>query len=142
MTIIVALVAVLICISCTEDEGSEISAVDRCRYDNQPRLCTSNLAFIPIYLKDQDSNPIALDHFSVNGDNYYDENIPSETDRNSGRYIIFSDNDAQFIEVGGSKFLFKGMVSDKVIVNETYTVGYNCCHVFLLSENDTVRLNI
>ena len=137
---VIALIAVSLGVSCKEEEP-KLFAVEQCRNDGQSRFSTLILIVVSVRLEDQQGSPIALDRFTVTGGDYFAEEIPSEWQQTNGQYTIFSDTDAERIEVGGSDFLFRGIINERVVINEVYTVGFDCCHVFLQSDNDTTRIN-
>ena len=55
-----------------------------------------------------------------------------------GKYVLFTDSEIDETSQCGEEFLFKGYKDGKLVVNETFEVAHNCCHVFLKSGNTTI----
>ena len=135
--IIVLLVIFAMSLSCREDE----LAVDECQAKRDSLLCTDVLRAVSVVVVDQDDQPVALDRYVVtDNDDYYEEVQTNEYARASGTYSIITDTERYLIKAGGSRISFTGFVGSKAVVKETFFVGYDCCHVHLLSGSDTIRV--
>lgn len=100
--------------------------------------CTEEYRTITVNVKDQDGNAVALDRFTV-------VVLPNETDITSdwsdseielmaknGVYPLFSDKYSNTYRNKQIEINFKGYIDDKQVLDANYTVGADCCHVFLV----------
>jgi len=99
--------------------------------------CTDVFITINVSIKDQNQNPVALDSFEVtnlkNGTDLTISLSPSKLvmAQQLGQYPLVTDgtvNENQELELQ-----FKGFINNQEVVISNYTVGADCCHVFLVS---------
>ena len=100
--------------------------------------CTQEYRTITVNVKDREGNAVALDRFSV-------VILPNETDitadwsdneielmAKNGVYPLFSDKYSNTYRNKQIEISFKGYLDDKQVLDANYTVGADCCHVFLV----------
>lgn len=109
---------------------------------SEPKACTYILVSIAMSLKDAEGNPVALDHYysqNLRTGSIYDFRSNAETialQRKDGNYPIISDAQITEVEGNGTPIKFVGKKNDKIVVNKTFRVGHDCCHVQLI-EGET-----
>ena len=108
--------------------------------------CSANFITVSVLISDQDGNPFVLDRFDVTkvatGEEITGIQSPSDMDfmRENGSYPIINDNysgSREEFEVS-----FKGYVGDQIVVEENYTVGKDCCHVYYVSGDLELEITI
>ena len=107
-------------------------------------ICTQNFVTITVFINDTNANPISLDRFEVliieSGVDI--TRIVSETAfeimQQTGAYPVFGDEYQPSFANTEVQINFKGIINDQVIVNEDYTVGADCCHVYRISGNTNI----
>ncbi len=118
---ILIVVSVLILISCTKDE--EI-------------ICTMEYRYISIDVK----GGILDDFYTIR--KYTGDTIRYEKDNILGNnsYIILSDNYQNKIKNKEEIFIFKGYITDSLVVNEQYIIKADECHINYVSGKKEINL--
>ncbi|WP_299103872.1 hypothetical protein [uncultured Tenacibaculum sp.] len=108
-------------------------------------VCTLEFRTILVSVKNQDQNPIALDSFKViNIQNNSDmtvslSNSEFEAAQQSGKYPLVNDSSLNTNEE--RQVQFKGYIDNKEVINSTYKVSTDCCHIGLISGVLNLTLN-
>ena len=118
---ILIVVSVLILISCTKDE--EV-------------ICTMEYRYISIDVK----GGILDDFYTIR--KYTGDTIRNEKDNIIGNnsYIILSDNYQNKIKNKEEIFIFKGYITDSLVVNEQFIIKADECHIDYVSGNKEINL--
>lgn len=118
---IILFVSILIIISCTKDE--EV-------------ICTEEYRYISIDVK----GGILDDFYTIR--KYTGDTIRYEKDNLNGNYtyIILSDNYQNKIKNKEEIFIFKGYITDSLVVNEQYIVKADECHINYVSGKKEINL--
>ena len=118
---ILIVVSVLILISCTKDE--EV-------------ICTMEYRYISIDVK----GGILDDFYTIR--KYTGDTIRNEKDNIIGNnsYIILSDNYQNKIKNKEEIFIFKGYITDSLVVNEQYIIKADECHINYVSGKKEINL--
>ena len=118
---ILIVVSVLILISCTKDE--EV-------------ICTMEYRYISIDVK----GGILDDFYTIR--KYTGDTIRNEKDNIIGNnsYIILSDNYQNKIKNKEEIFIFKGYITDSLVVNEQYIIKADECHIDYVSGKKEINL--
>ncbi len=118
---ILIVVSVLILISCTKDE--EV-------------ICTMEYRYILIDVK----GGILDDFYTIR--KYTGDTIRNEKDNIIGNnsYIILSDNYQNKIKNKEEIFIFKGYITDSLVVNEQFIIKADECHIDYVSGNKEINL--
>ena len=118
---ILIVVSVLILISCTKDE--EV-------------ICTMEYRYISIDVK----GGILDDFYTIR--KYTGDTIRNEKDNIIGNnsYIILSDNYQNKIKNKEEIFIFKGYITDSLVVNEQYVIKADECHIDYVSGKKEINL--
>ncbi len=118
---ILIVVSVLILISCTKDE--EV-------------ICTMEYRYISIDVK----GGILDDFYTIR--KYTGDTIRNEKDNIIGNnsYIILSDNYQNKIKNKEEIFIFKGYITDSLVVNEQYVIKADECHINYVSGKKEINL--
>ena len=118
---ILIVVSILILISCTKDE--EI-------------ICTMEYRYISIDVK----GGILDDFYTIR--KYTGDTIRNEKDNIIGNnsYIILSDNYQNKIKNKEEIFIFKGYITDSLVVNEQYVIKADECHINYVSGKKEINL--
>ncbi len=112
------------------------------RSDCSNVACTEEFKTIMVIVKDLDEIPVALDKFEVidiNSGEDITRNVGQaefEMLKENGTYPLFGDEFVAKFLNSKTSVNFKGFDDGNEIVNSTYIVGADCCHV-LLYEGDT-----
>ena len=118
---ILIVVSILILISCTKDE--EV-------------ICTMEYRYISIDVK----GGILDDFYTIR--KYTGDTIRYEKDNIIGNnsYIILSDNYQNKIKNKEEIFIFKGYITDSLVVNEQYIIKADECHINYVSGKKEINL--
>lgn len=118
---ILIVVSILIIISCTKDE--EV-------------ICTMEYRYISIDVK----GGILDDFYTIR--KYTGDTIRNEKDNIIGNnsYIILSDNYQNKIKNKEEIFIFKGYITDSLVVNEQYVIKADECHIDYVSGKKEINL--
>ncbi len=118
---ILIVVSILILISCTKDE--EV-------------ICTMEYRYISIDVK----GGILDDFYTIR--KYTGDTIRNEKDNiiGSNSYIILSDNYQNKIKNKEEIFIFKGYITDSLVVNEQYVIKADECHINYVSGKKEINL--
>ena len=118
---ILIVVSILIIISCTKDE--EV-------------ICTMEYRYILIDVK----GGILDDFYTIR--KYTGDTIRYEKDNILGNnsYIILSDNYQNKIKNKEEIFIFKGYITDSLVVNEQYVIKADECHINYVSGKKEINL--
>jgi len=113
----------LITFSCGKDNNEECSGI-----------CTEEFRSINVEITEGEENPIILDSISVTDiTNNRELDLNSENEFNEGFYTIFSDNFVSEYKKEEISLRFQGFQNEELIVEESYKVGADCCHVYHIS---------
>ncbi len=113
---------ILLSFSCGKEESRECSGI-----------CTEEFRSITVEITDTERNPVVLDSTSITditNDRQLDLNSEVFED---GFYTIFNDNFVSEYKNKELSLLFRGFQDEELIVEETYKVGADCCHVYYIS---------
>ena len=118
---ILIVVSILIIISCTKDE--EV-------------ICTMEYRYISIDVK----GGILDDFYTIR--KYTGDTIRNEKDNIIGNnsYIILSDNYQNKIKNKEEIFIFKGYITDSLVVNEQFIIKADECHINYVSGKKEINL--
>lgn len=118
---ILIVVSILIIISCTKDE--EV-------------ICTMEYRYISIDVK----GGILDDFYTIR--KYTGDTIRYEKDNILGNnsYIILSDNYQNKIKNKEEIFIFKGYITDSLVMNEQYVIKADECHIDYVSGKKEINL--
>jgi len=131
MKYLFGLLIVLLVSNCNESEVED-------QPDCTNIICTEEYRTITVNVRGKDGNAVALDRFTVMV-------LPNETDitpdwsdneidlmSKNGIYPLFSDKYSNTYRNKQIEINFKGYIEDKQVLDANYTVGADCCHVFLV----------
>ena len=125
-----------------------------CANNDGPKLpdcgisfCTQNFVILFANVTDTSGVAIPLDNFEVvdieTGENLTLDSSAQEfkTYREKGTYPIFSDTYRIQYQNTKTTISFKGYISSNEVVNESFVVGADCCHVQLISGNTDIIID-
>lgn len=103
-------------------------------------VCTDQFVSVGIAIKDKNGKPYQLDSYQIKRVSTGQLFVPfhgSQTGydsiaKASGNYILAADTNIKNIQKCGEDFLFTGIKNNKTVIENTYTIGHDCCHVKLL----------
>ena len=106
---------------------------DPIKQDDCPEdiACTEIFVMLTFTPKDENDQPIRLDSFytqNLDNGNTYDG--PSRNDLiQEGTYVVISDGELEEINMEGTLIRFFGIVNDRIVIEQDFEVGHDCCHV-------------
>lgn len=119
---------------------------DSSRQDCSMTPCTQNFVTITVSVKDVSGKAIVLDSYEVI-DTQTGENLATDFNgeeyqysKEQGVYPILSDANRLEYQNKTATLTFKGYISNEEVINETYEVSADCCHVSLISGNTEIVL--
>ena len=122
-----------------------------CKHDTNDNCfqvaCTEQFVTIVVTIIDQDDNPAALDGFEVlvieSGIDITRQLSDAEfqSAQQNGMYPLFGDELQNMFENQELDLTFKGVIAGQEIVNRNFSVGADCCHVFLISGDTNIVID-
>ncbi|WP_299317996.1 hypothetical protein [uncultured Maribacter sp.] len=126
-------------VACNNNDDAE-------QQDCSETICTLNFVTITVNIKDASGEAIALDSYVVI-DNATGEDLASDLNgeeyqylKEQGFYPIISDANRVQYQNSTATLTFKGVIDNEEVINETYEVGADCCHVSLINGNNEIVL--
>ncbi|NJW52460.1 hypothetical protein [Salinimicrobium oceani] len=111
-------------------------------------ICTEEYRTIVVKIVDTEGDPVALDDFQVfiAGTNREITITPDAQTfalmQQHGSYPLFSDKFVPEFAQQQLDLVFTGILDGQEIVSEAYKVGADCCHVFLVSGNVGLQVDL
>lgn len=106
--------------------------------DDRDVVCTEEFRMITLQVQDPDRKPVLLDSFfTVRAGN--GERIAS-TQQIPGYYTVLDDNYQPRLKRERDNFIFHGFRGGLKVVEETYSVSADNCHITKLSGKDSVMI--
>ncbi len=127
-------------VGCTNDDGPK-------PIDCSAVFCTEEFVTLVVSVTDASGVAIPLDSFEVidldTGENLTLESNAQEfeTYREQGTYPIFSDTYRIQYQNTKTTISFNGYIASNEVVNESFVVGADCCHVQLISGNTHIIID-
>ena len=126
--------------SCT-DKTAPVTGPSNPPTDCRTVMCTMEFRTINIQVVDAGGNPVKLDSYQTTlaGKNTVVGNTGAmQPGENGGDYPVVSDAFVGDNKNTRTKMIFTGMKDGKTVVNETYEIGVDCCHVSRISGKEKV----
>ena len=111
-----------------------------CESDCANVACTEQFVMIMVNIVDSYQNPVILDNYTVididnNIDLTDDLYANYQTSLDDGTYPLFDDSFQQDYQNQEIDLQFIGYIDNQEVVNEFYSMGADCCHVYPISGN-------
>ena len=109
--------------------------------------CTEIFVSLQVTITGPDGSPLALDEFKVTweetGEDLTGDYSPEQLEefRNAGSYPLADDTWMPEFQRRVLLLNFEGFVNGQAVVEEEYTVGFDCCHVFLVEGDLEIQLD-
>ncbi|MFT6133561.1 MAG: hypothetical protein ACJAZM_000034 [Cyclobacteriaceae bacterium] len=58
-----------------------------------------------------------------------------------GYYTVLTDAQLNSLQMDGEVFIFQGTIDGLEVINESFTIGHDCCHISLLSGPERITLS-
>ncbi|WP_422082977.1 hypothetical protein [Ulvibacterium sp.] len=126
-------------VNCSDDDDNGLE-----RSDCNEVVCTLQFVTLNVTVKDPSGVVIPLDAFEVTitktGEDITREvsGQEFETFRRNGTYPLFGDEFAEQYKNKTELINFKGFIEDQEVVNSSYKVGADCCHVLLIDGDPNI----
>ena len=91
--------------------------------------CTMMFAMITVEVKDINGNPVILDEYYTTRESNGDKITTQSQMPDSGTYTVLDDNFVSTLKNRSEKFRFIGKKNGAEVINESYTISADCCHV-------------
>jgi len=102
---------------------------------------------IRIKTTDQKDYPVALDkYYSINLNNFRKYNFQDvQTDeyrRKFGSYPVLTDAQMDEVNSIGRLIMFNGLKRGRLVMNETFIIGRDCCHIKLIAGKTQYKIDL
>lgn len=107
-------------------------------------FCTEMYATLSVKIKDQNSNPVELDSFTtikVANQKVLDLTT-SEPIYQKGTYPLISDSYLEKNNLCSEEYTFKGWIKDSLVVEKTFPIKNNCCHVEFTTPQEDIIISL
>lgn len=107
-------------------------------------MCTEEFRTITITIKDSDGKPYALDNYQStlvsSGEKIplQKENFQDSLFRAVGQYPVLTDSEKKLVKKQGSAIEFIGFKGGKEVIKKNFVIGHDCCHIILVSGENSV----
>jgi len=107
--------------------------------DCKDAMCTMMFAMITAEVKDASGNNVTLDEvYTIRTST--GEKLKYDYSTSPGFYTILDDGYQKQLQNSSDKFQFIGMKGGVKVVDETYTISADCCHVMKQAGNAVITL--
>jgi hypothetical protein len=91
-------------------------------------ICTEMFAMVMVQISDINGTPARLDKVETirksTGEKINIEQQPME-----GQYVVLDDSYVRKLQKQKDDFIFRGYKNNEMVVEETYTISADCCHI-------------
>ena len=101
--------------------------------------CTEQFVMISLSVTDANNTPIRLDDYKVHRTDTGKE-ISSPNYGMDNYYPIIDDSFQSELANKELTLTFTGFIDNQQVINETYVVSADCCHIYLVSGKTTIIL--
>jgi hypothetical protein len=113
-----------------------ISSCDKCD-DENGIICTQEFRIIKVSLDNGTQQPVTLDDaYTLRQGStnkiYFDQPFPA------GTYVVMDDSYHQNLKNSEAQFRFIGVKNNQVVVDKSYVIGADNCHIIKKSGADSV----
>ena len=129
MRTLLFLLFVAVCTSCHTPQRAADTGWDPCPCPKDI-MCTEDFRFVTLTVVDKTGAAVTLDRFeTVRASNNTILARKDNTEMQPGTYVVASDGEKESISTCGEKFLFRGYQGGKKVLEESFTLRHDCCHV-------------
>ncbi len=105
-------------------------------------ICTMIFTQISVQVVDENDERVVLTKAEVSSKHLNQSIDPLVESHAGGPYLLVNDGHKQFLSHAEDReFIFKGWVNDDLVVDETYLLRHDCCHVQLIEGKEKVTVN-
>lgn len=111
--------------------------------DCENMMCTEVFVSVNVLIRhSNDNSPVTLTNFKVIrvSDNKDLTTNDNDLTDNNGYYTIVNDNTSALIKKSTTEVEFQGFINSSMVVQKRFTVGMDCCHVSLISDEPIVSI--
>lgn len=116
-----------------------------CTDSNDGLVCTEEFRMLTVTVNYSNQEPVLLtDYYTqkistgekiyFKPENEYIDSIYT----NNGTYILFTDDKLGKVSRSGNEFQFKGFIDTIMVVNKTFIIRNDGCHIDLISGNTNI----
>lgn len=102
--------------------------------------CTMMFAMVTVEVKDQQANKVILDEYYTIREKTGDKITSQSNTPDSGTYTILDDSYVTTLKNKSEQFHFIGKKNGAEVINETYVISADCCHVNKVSGKSTITI--
>lgn len=115
--------------SCNAPKGTAQPTAQSCACPKD-LMCTEDFRFVTLTIVDKTGKPATLDRYeTVRVSNSTILQRRDNTEMQPGTYVVASDGEKESISTCGEKFVFRGYRGGKKVIEESFTLRNDCCHV-------------
>lgn len=103
-------------------------------------VCTDDYRVIVIQVIDDSGNPVVFDEFSVTNLTTGEPVVITWLGLIGSGYIIAEDAMFDNLPQEGHCIQLEGSINGEILVQQSFRVGHDCCHVTLLSGPEIIEL--
>lgn len=107
--------------------------------------CTEIFSYLTVKVVDSQAQPVTLDSYKViliaDDRDITPDDVDNDIFGEQGTYIVFSDNYADEYQNKTTTIRFTGFIDTEQVVSSEFTVGADCCHVKMITENTTISID-
>ncbi|RYE23318.1 MAG: hypothetical protein EOP51_10930 [Sphingobacteriales bacterium] len=111
--------------SCKKTVSNSNNTPEKC---NPNVMCTMIFAMVTAQVQDKNGETIKLDDYYTIRTATGEKIKPGENGMD-GSYTILDDSYQKNLQQSSDKFQFVGMKNGKQVINETYIISADCCHI-------------
>lgn len=104
-------------------------------------VCTREFVILNVSIKNQNNENVILDAYVIERTDT-NEMLTKPDINTVNSYPFIDDSYLEQINFDNWNLLFKGYINNREVVREKFVVSSDCCHIYLVSGNLNLTLNI
>ena len=114
------------------------SSCEKCGEDQE--ICTEEFRRINIFLDNSTQMPVTLDEVYTLRGTSTQKLLFDQSGNEEGHYVVIDDSYRSDLKNAEDNFRFIGVKNNQVVVDQTFKIAADQCHVFKKSGPDSVLL--
>ncbi len=104
-------------------------------------ICTKIFKSVVVQVQNQTGEAVSLDSSATykSGEIIFSMD---EMEENLEYYVVLNDSHKDLIETSGTEVIFKGWRDGEALIEETYIIGHDCCHIIKIEGPDTITVTL